>query len=172
MQCDITQLTLYWSEELSEQEAAQVEDHLVTCARCRKELGELWAMQELMTGVPTESAPRDFVAEVSRKADESKTLHVAFWRKPVVAYPAFGAIAMAAAILIVVMGPWFDKPPAVASVRHTTRTLYAKINSAHRLTSRQAAIRDTTNFRARAGQLARDMRFARRIASSRTNPYR
>lgn len=174
MHCDITILTLYWSGELSPQETAQVEEHLATCETCRQELAELDAMQSMVSEMKQEAAPRDFVSDAIQAESTPKHKVITFLRKPAVTYPAFGAIAMAAAVLIVIMGPWFDRSPLVkgdmpVAVRQSTRSLYAKVNG---YATKRATPRRTTNFRARAGHLAKKVLLAKKLSHRRSRNSR
>ena len=178
MHCDTTLLTLYWSGELSEQETAQIEEHLATCEACRQELAELNAIQVMVADMPQERAPRDFVEAAASPQLEPQHKVITFLRKPAVAYPTFGAIAMAAAILIVLMGPWFGTSPVLTdgvslAIRQPARELYTKVTTANRHTAtRRASIRRASNFRARAGSLAKKIQLTKRLAYSRSRTQR
>jgi len=177
MNCDITMLTLYWSGELSEQEALQIEEHLAECATCRQELAELRAMDEMVTGTPQRTAPCDFVSMASCHVTKGRPSVLQFICKPAVAYPAVGAIAMAAAVLIVIMGPWFNKPPAITvasshATRQTAMALYTKVSNANRYATAQRASSSRTNFRARTGYLTKRIQLAKRRSFSRSKTYR
>ncbi len=169
MNCDITMLTLYWSGELSQEEAEQVEAHLTYCTACRQELAELNAMDESVKALPQEQAPRDFVSPAVKETDSRSTSVLAFIRRPIVAYPSMGGMAIAAAILIMVMGPWFTQPAPVAEIlpqlkRQSGMALYAKaVDAKQRVTARKTSLRRTTNFRARAGHLTKRIRLAKRL---------
>lgn len=168
MNCDNTILTLYWSGELSEAEARQVEEHLADCETCRRELAELRELDSMVQELEPEQAPRDFVSDVMGQTVPRRSRVIEFLRRPAVSYPAFGAVAMAAAILLVVMGPWFGSSPVtrVSSVimHQSAHTLYSKVTTANRQHSFK---RRTSNFRARTGQLAKKIQLTKRLSTSR-----
>ncbi|QJB55645.1 zf-HC2 domain-containing protein [Pseudodesulfovibrio sp. zrk46] len=178
MNCDLTLLTLYWSNELSADETRQVEAHLKECKACRLELAELKAMDDLLVHDEPAQAPKDFVAAAIHKAAPASysARLLEFLRRPAVSYPAYGAIAMAAAIMLVVMGPWFDSSKVTEisnlTIGQSSSFLQHRVNKAQRQSHKDAPFKRTTNFRARAGHLAKKIQLAKRLTHSRNRTFK
>ena len=169
MHCNETQLTLYWSGELPADEAATVEAHLKVCEACRTELAELNGLQNAMADLPQENAPRDFVAAASAKANRPPLRLGDFIRKPSLACPLFGSLAAAAALLLILAGPW-NQPAGqtLASSPMVTEDLGAQAYAKAKQTIQQTTTRMTTarrsnaNFRVRTGTLVKRIQMSKR----------
>lgn len=97
------QISAYFDNELTADEARQVRVHVAGCARCQSELRRLQQLKRLMAALP-ERAPRDELwATLRQRLDESAP---ALWDSVLDAVRAAfrrPAVAAAAAALVVVL---------------------------------------------------------------------
>jgi len=111
MKCKrIQQQLLDYSEELLEQkDRACIEEHLQTCPECRQELYDIKKTIYLLQSVPLEEPPEtfwsDFTANVMRKINKMNTIPTT--SRAVFFFPNFKMAAVAAAVLVVILGSIF-----------------------------------------------------------------
>jgi anti-sigma factor RsiW len=95
-------LSALLDDELAAAEEAAVRTHLESCRRCRRTLSELEAAEALLCRIPASLIPLDW-----NPGSEARLLALARWspappRHPAWPLPALGALAAAAALVLVV----------------------------------------------------------------------
>ena len=122
MKCDISHelLSGYLDGELTEKQKQLVEEHLKTCASCRKELEELRQLDQHMRSVAIEEPSREFVFGLNRKVMEAvaKRKRFSFFRLT----PVLAPVAVAALVLNILVN--LDRDAGSVNVEH--RVLFAE----------------------------------------------
>lgn len=114
MNCEAVKemLWAYLKQELTAEEAVKIEEHLKSCAKCRKERNLCKEMMETLAGLPEEELPEGYHAELMQKLKAEAAPHVvpfpqkAAKKKKRPMYKQWGMIA--AAVLAVVAAGGMD----------------------------------------------------------------
>lgn len=88
MTCNEDLLTLYYYQELDEEQSQLVDSHLQECAACRQALTEIQSSLAVIPEVPLQLSPAErhrFAAKVAERAQRRRTAGRPIWSGAVVA---------------------------------------------------------------------------------------
>lgn len=115
MTCFIAQnlLSELVDEALPSSRAQELQEHLVGCSNCTRELAEIRRVRTLLRSLPVRRAPADFLAKVKAKAEKKSPFEqIARVFEPLIRLPrpAQAGLAFAASLVIAITVFWENGP--------------------------------------------------------------